>query len=77
MLEVLDVYKIGTKLSMTLDGACENIKNGTKLTDSHGNIIIVDSVAMTKNSMPSDINKSTTILVNKSDVSKGEELSIV
>ncbi|MCR4889050.1 MAG: hypothetical protein K5979_07735 [Ruminococcus sp.] len=76
MLKVLDVFPIGTKLSVTLNGACENIKNGTKLIDSHGNIIIVDSVAMTRNDEPSDISKSTTILVNKCDISEGEELSI-
>lgn len=76
MLKVLDVFPIGTMLSVTLEGECGKICNGSKLVDGDGNIIIVNSVAMTRHENPSDISKSTTILVNRCNVQKGTELSI-
>ena len=76
MLKVLDVFPIGTMLSVTLEGECSEICNGSKLIDGDGNIIIVNSVAMTRHENPSDISKSTTILVNRCNVQKGAELSI-
>ena len=30
MLKVLDIFRIGDKLSVTLEGRCEEIKNGSK-----------------------------------------------
>ena len=76
MLKVLDVFQIGAMLSITLDGACEEIHNGSKLIDKEGNEIIVESVAMTRNDNPEDIGKSTTILVKHCNVEKGSELKI-
>ena len=76
MYRVLDVFPIGTMLSVTLEGACEKLTNGSKLIDGKGNIIVVQSVAMTRHDNPSDISKSTTILVDSCDVQKGSELSI-
>ena len=76
MYRVLDVFQIGNMLSVTLEGICEKLATGSKLVDSKGNIIVVQSVAMTRHDKPSDISKSTTILVNPCDVQKGSELSI-
>lgn len=76
MLKVLDVFPIGAMLSVTLEGECGKICSGSKLVDGDGNIIIVNSVAMTRHENPSDISKSTTILVNRCNVQKGTELSI-
>ncbi len=76
MFKVLDVFPIGAMLSITLDGACETIQNGSRLIDKNGNVIVVNSVAMTRNDNPSDIRNSTTILVNKCEIEKGSELSI-
>lgn len=76
MLKVLDVFPIGNMLSVTLEGSCEKIKNGCKLIDSNGNIIVVVSVAMTRHNNPADINKSTTVMVNSCQIKKGAELSI-
>lgn len=76
MLKVLDVFPIGTKLSVTLEGECREIHNGSKLIDSNGNIIIVNSVAMTRHDNPEDFKKSTTVLVDSCNVKKGCELSI-
>lgn len=76
MLKVLDVFPIGDMLSVTLEGSCEQLKNGCKLVDSSGNIIIVNSVAMTRHINPSDINKNATIMINLCELSKGSELSI-
>ena len=36
MFKVLDVFKISDMLSVTLDGKCEMLKNGTKLYDKSG-----------------------------------------
>ena len=44
MLKVLDVFPIGNMLSVTLEGPCDNIKNGCKLVDSNGNAVVVISV---------------------------------
>lgn len=76
MLKVLDVFKIGDMLSVTLEGNCENIKNGTSLADEKGILHNVLSVAMTRNNNPQDIAKSTTILIASCDIQKGSRLSI-
>ena len=70
MFKVLDVFKIGDMLSVTLDGKCEMLKNGTKLYDE------VVSVAMTRYNDPSDIAKSTTVLLKACDIETGSELFI-
>lgn len=76
MLKVLDVFPIGNMLSVTLEGPCNNVKNGCKLIDSNGNTIVVVSVAMTRYNNPNDINASTTVMVNSCKIEKGSELSI-
>lgn len=76
MLKVLDVFPIGNMLSVTLEGSCDDLKNGSKLIDSSGNAITVVSVAMTRHENPADINKSTTVMVNSCQLQKGAELSI-
>ena len=43
MLKVLDVFPIGNMLSVTLEGPCDNIKNGCKLVDSNGNAVGYDT----------------------------------
>ena len=75
MLKVIDVFPIGTMLSVTLDGACEQLHNGSRLIDKDGNEIIVSSVAMTRNDNPEDFGQSTTILVKRCSIQKGEVLS--
>lgn len=76
MYRVLDVFPVGKMLSVTLEGACEEISNGTRLTDRDGNIMIVESVAMTRHNNPSDISQSTTVLIEFCNIQKGAELSI-
>lgn len=76
MLRVLDVFPIGTMLSVTLDGACEDLRIGSRLVDTDGNEIIVDSIAMTRNDNPEDFSKNTTILVKSCSLEKGTQLSI-
>ena len=76
MLKVLDVFPIGTMLSITIEGECKEIRNGSKLIDPTGNVIVVNSVAMTRYNNPEDFKKSTTVLVNFCNIQKGCELSI-
>lgn len=76
MLKVLDVFPIENMYSVILEGACNNLKSGSKLIDSNGNTIVVISVAMTRHENPSDISKSTTIMTDNSSLKIGTELSI-
>lgn len=78
MYKVLDVFPIGVMLSVTLDGPCLELKNGSLLTDEEGNEIVVKSVAMTHNQNANDISKSTTILIgnNHLKLEKGMQLSL-
>lgn len=76
MLKVLDVFPVGSMLSVTLDGECGTLRTGSHLIDKNGNVIVVVSVAMTRNDRPEDFGKSTTILIQNCPISKGEALSI-
>ena len=55
---------------------CNNIKNGSKLTDEHGNIYNVISVGMTRYENPNDITKETTLLVTPCTLRKGNILYV-
>ncbi len=76
MLKVLDIFPVGNMYSVTLEGACDNIRNGSRLIDNKGNVITVLSVAMTRYENPSDISTNTTVLVSDPHLQKGSELSI-
>lgn len=76
MYKVIDVFECGNMLSVTVSGNGEGISNGTKLVDNNGQIITVQSVAMTKNLKPEDINLFTTLLVTNCNIQKGSVLSI-
>ncbi len=74
MFKVSDVFKIGDKLSVTFEGNCQELKNGTKLKDDKGNIFDVLSIGMTRYSEPADISKSTTALITPCNIEKGSVL---
>jgi hypothetical protein len=76
MLKVIDVFPVGDMLSVTLEGSCSDIKSGSKLTDSGGNTVTVESVAMTRYDDPSDISKTTTIMVDFCKLRKGDTLTV-
>lgn len=76
MLKVLDVFRIGDMLSVTIDGKCDEIKNGSRLTDKNGNIFEVVSVGMTRYDDPSDISNNTTVLITPCTLEEGIELFI-
>lgn len=76
MLKIIDTFKIGDKLSVTFEGRCEKIKNGTQLKDSKGNLYMVVSVGTTRHDNPSDITKSTTVLITPCNLEKGNLLYI-
>lgn len=76
MLRVIDIFPVGKRLSITLDGANDRLANGTKLINSRGNAITVLSVGMVRFNDASEIGKTTTVLVNKCDLNVGAELSI-
>lgn len=76
MFKVLDVFKIGENVSVTFEGRCETIKNGSRLKDSAGKSYNVISVGMTRHENPGDISKSTTVLLEQCDLEKGRVLFI-
>lgn len=76
IFKIIDTFQIGDNLSVTFEGKCEQIKNGTKLTDNHGNLYMVVSVGTTRHNNPSDISKSTTVLISPSTLKKGDLLYI-
>ena len=71
MFEVMNVFKIGYNLSVTLGGCCESIKNGSRLVDKDGNVYDVLSVGMTSYGNPSDISSETTVLIVPCSLTKG------
>lgn len=77
MYNVLDVFKVADMLSVTLEGKCDKLFNGSKLADDNNKIYNVVSVAMPEYKNPSDISKSTTILVTPCDLKKGTNLHII
>lgn len=74
MFKVIDVFKIGDRMSVTLEGKCETLKNGSKLVDADGNQINVISVGTTRHENPADIARYTTILVSPCEIKKGSAL---
>lgn len=76
MLKVLDILNVGNKLSITVEGKCEMLKNGSRLTDLNGNYYDVISVGMTRHDNPDDFSKKTNILVEPCNLKIGEELNI-
>ena len=59
MFTVIDTFKIGDNLSVTLDGECEQLKNGVTLKGRAGNKYKVLSVGMTHFNNSTDITRST------------------
>lgn len=76
MFKVIDVFKIGENISVTFEGKCEGIKNGSRLVDTNGNEYNIISVAMANYSDPRDMAKSTTVLMHPCDIEKGKLLQI-
>ena len=76
MYRVLDVFRIEDMISVTLEGNCDELKNGTVLTDESNNIYHVISVGMTRYDNPKDISKLTTVLITPCNLQKGINLRI-
>lgn len=77
MFEVIEAFKIGNMLSVTLNGSCGKLKNNSKVIDDHNNIYQIISIAMIENNNPSDISKTTTILLPLCDLRKGDTLHML
>lgn len=74
MFEVIDIFKIGSNLSVTLKGKCDGLKNGTVLRDSEGHKYNVLSVAMTRHDDPAEFLANTTALIAPCKLQKGAKL---
>ncbi|MDD6176135.1 MAG: hypothetical protein PUC59_10345 [Firmicutes bacterium] len=76
MFKVIYVFKVGKMISVTLEGNGVGIKNGSELMNEHGNLFKVVSVGMPRHDNPSDISKSTDVLLTPCNLQKGDELYI-
>lgn len=76
MLKVLDVLQIGDKLSVTLEGNCIDVKNGSVLRAPDNTEYRVLSVAMIGNNDPGNLAKVITVLMPDCDIKKGCTLRI-
>lgn len=74
MLKIVDIFKVGSLLSVTVEGNADGIKNGTRLVDKNGNEYTVISVGMAKYDDPHDISRYTTFLISPCSLEKGTEL---
>ena len=76
MMRVIGIFQIGDKLSVTLEGTCDNVKNGSKLIGQDNKEYEVISVAMPRTDNPSDISRTTIVLMPACDIKTGYELRI-
>ena len=77
MLTVVDVFKVGDDLSVTLTGNCTAIKNGSLLADQMGNTYQVLSVGMVHYTEPSQISNGSNnavVLLSPNTLGVGEKL---
>lgn len=76
MLRIVDIFPVGSFLSITVEGNANMIKNNCKLVDEHGDFHTVLSVCLAKYNNPHDISKYTTFLTEPCSLKKGLELYI-
>ena len=76
MFKVLDVFQIGKILSVTLEGDSGLLKNGVRLKDENGNVIVVNTVAMAHFIDPGDMFKKTIVSVDVCDLKEGDVLTV-
>ena len=74
MLKILDTLKVGELLSITVEGNCADLKNGSNLHDRYGNTYNVVSIGMMQLHNPHDISNMTSMLISPATINKGEEL---
>ena len=74
MYNVVDVFRIGNKLSVTFEGAGDGLRNGCELTDRNNLTVTVESVAMTHPTTESSVFESTTVLLPLCEIKKGDVL---
>lgn len=74
MFKILDTLKVGELLSITVEGNCEDLKNGNNLKDRFGNVYNIISIGMMQLNDPHDISNMTSMLISPATINKGEEL---
>ena len=74
MYKVIDVFRVGNKLSVTFDGSGNGLRNGCELTDHNNLAVKVESVAMPHPTTESSIFDSTTVLLPLCEIKKGDVL---
>ena len=62
--DILDVREIAGLLSVTIAGSSPNLRNGSVVKDSYGNLFVVKSIAMIGSHNVQDILKSTTMVIS-------------
>ncbi len=62
-LRILDKFKIGSNLSISVDGNCDMLKNEVLLKDELGHDFKVISIGMVKYTSSKPAGKTTTLLI--------------
>lgn len=76
MFKILDTLKVGDFLSITVEGNCSELKNGSNLKDRSGNVYNIISIGMMQLEDSHDISKKTSMLISPASINIGEELFI-
>lgn len=75
MLRVIDVFQVGSLYSITLQGECDGVKNGTRLQTKDGRFMTVQSVAMI-NRAGGRLHSEITVLSTANQIPEGTEVEI-
>ena len=76
MFKILDTLKVGEMLSITVEGNCSELKNGSSLKDRSGNVYSVVSIGMMQLDNPHDISNITSMLISPASINIGDELFV-
>ncbi|MBQ2616138.1 MAG: hypothetical protein IJF90_04715 [Synergistaceae bacterium] len=76
MLRVVELFRVGAFLSVTVEGDTKKINNESKMVDKDGNEYNVISVAFERYNNPHDISRFATFLTNPCDLKEGTELFV-
>ena len=77
MFKIIDVFRIGNKLSVTLEGQCDKLRNGSMLTNQKGITEKIDSIAMVNSRINDYLRNSVIVMMPLCDIHKGDQLHLV
>ncbi len=76
-MRVTDKLIVGNQISVVLKGDVSSVKNGSKLSDIHGNVFTVDSVGMVRYTDGETRRNELHALISPVGVDVGQELTLM